>query len=460
MIRILVADDEELERMALRKIMEKNGLVDSVTIDEARNGREILEMVVRNEYDVVFMDIRMPGMDGLEVAEILRDRGIMSPIVIISAYDAFSYAQKAIKLGVYEYLLKPAGADVVLAALGHCLNYNSEIRKFSLREKQLETVSSEIAKTLETAIVAQMATNRIQRETIRQYLSMRDIERMAVSALVFRFQHFLAREKDPIFSSLFQIAASAAREASDRLGFRLIFSHDTSVGKMFVFFPSSSPREINPDNGERLSRIGFERSINSDNLWPIIKNMTEMLRKTAPVELFIGLAGPVSDGFETLLEAASKACELAYKACPIVRVSGKFGISSYKSQKQGGFEKEFATMGNGSSTSRSNFENRVIEFVNKHYMDDINLETLAAMVGISTFHLSHKLASELGIGFKEILSRTRTNKAKELLRGGASIKEASFLVGYRDQAYFSRVFRRTEGQSPKEFIENTAKKYK
>ncbi len=84
----------------------------------------------------------------------------------------------------------------------------------------------------------------------------------------------------------------------------------------------------------------------------------------------------------------------------------------------------------------------------------------AEMLGVNSFHLSHAISKELGIGFSELLRRVRINKAKELMIGGGSIKEASYLVGFSDQAYFTRVFKKLEGINPRQFIEQTAKKYK
>ena len=92
-------------------------------------------------------------------------------------------------------------------------------------------------------------------------------------------------------------------------------------------------------------------------------------------------------------------------------------------------------------------------------MEDLTLSTLARVLGFSPFHLSHKLSSELGFGFKDIVSRTRVNAAKRLMKGGASIKEASYLVGYKDQAYFTRVFKKLERLNPRQFID-IARKYK
>ena len=74
---------------------------------KACDGLEGLEVIRREKPDVVIMDIRMPDMDGLTMLEKLREEGVTSKAVILSAYSDFSYAKRAMELGVSNYLLKP-----------------------------------------------------------------------------------------------------------------------------------------------------------------------------------------------------------------------------------------------------------------------------------------------------------------------------------------------------------------
>jgi len=74
-------------------------------------------------------------------------------------------------------------------------------------------------------------------------------------------------------------------------------------------------------------------------------------------------------------------------------------------------------------------------------------------INISSSHLSRLLMKETGISFGEILSRIRIARAKSLLLNGVSVKVASFLVGFRDQSYFTKVFTKIEGISPSHYIE-------
>ncbi|HSV55672.1 MAG TPA: response regulator, partial [Magnetospirillaceae bacterium] len=112
--RILVADDESLERRALRRIL--SGLPNpGIVLLEAANGRQVVEAAAAGEIDLAFLDIRMPGMDGIEAARALKDLRPGARIVFVTAFDKFDYAREALRLGVDEYLLKPASAEEVLA---------------------------------------------------------------------------------------------------------------------------------------------------------------------------------------------------------------------------------------------------------------------------------------------------------------------------------------------------------
>ena len=115
-ITILVADDEALERRALSQILSQipNHEVDLI---EAANGRQAVERALSENPEIALLDIRMPGMTGLEAARILREKLPQLRIVFVTAFDEFDYAREAIRLDVDEYLLKPAAPQEVLSTV-------------------------------------------------------------------------------------------------------------------------------------------------------------------------------------------------------------------------------------------------------------------------------------------------------------------------------------------------------
>jgi two-component system response regulator YesN len=105
MKRILIVDDEYLVRLGLKTIIDwaEHGYI---ITGEASNGREALELFDRAGADVILADIKMPVMDGLELTRAVKEKNKKVKIIILSHYDEFSYAQEAINLGAFRYILK------------------------------------------------------------------------------------------------------------------------------------------------------------------------------------------------------------------------------------------------------------------------------------------------------------------------------------------------------------------
>ncbi len=120
MISALIVDDEDLSRYAARKLL-SDLYLDVSVVGEAVNGREAVELARELRPDLVIMDVRLPGLDGLEAARRVAEVCRRARIVIVSAYDDFTYAQKALNLGLAGYLLKPLSAEDSRATLDKVL---------------------------------------------------------------------------------------------------------------------------------------------------------------------------------------------------------------------------------------------------------------------------------------------------------------------------------------------------
>lgn len=116
MCRVLLVDDEYLEIAALKIIFHEE-MMDMTVVGEASNGRRAVELCKACDPDLIFMDIKMPGMDGLEATEIIKSRDREKVVIILTAYDDFNYAQKALKAGADDYILKPARPVDILEAV-------------------------------------------------------------------------------------------------------------------------------------------------------------------------------------------------------------------------------------------------------------------------------------------------------------------------------------------------------
>ena len=106
MMKVLVVEDEEMIRKGIVLAVDWAAL-DCVVVGEASNGAQALEAVERYDPSLIITDLKMPVMDGLEMLRQLRERGNNAFVIILTAYDSFSYAQTALRLGAVDFLLKP-----------------------------------------------------------------------------------------------------------------------------------------------------------------------------------------------------------------------------------------------------------------------------------------------------------------------------------------------------------------
>ena len=115
MYKVFLVEDEDIIRKGLRYVIDWQS-VGCVVVGEADNGIDGIKGIRALEPDIVLTDIRMIGMDGLEMlSSSIQESGYDA--IIISGYDEFAYAQRAVSLGVTEYLLKPIDFDLLYSAV-------------------------------------------------------------------------------------------------------------------------------------------------------------------------------------------------------------------------------------------------------------------------------------------------------------------------------------------------------
>ena len=116
MFNILVTDDEQIVIDSLSFIINKN-FADEMKVFTALSGTEAIEIVMKENIDIIFMDINMPGLSGLETVSVITKLKPNIVFVILSAFDRFQYAQEAINLGAYKYITKPVNRNVVIETI-------------------------------------------------------------------------------------------------------------------------------------------------------------------------------------------------------------------------------------------------------------------------------------------------------------------------------------------------------
>lgn len=126
---ILIADDEDRILKNMYQII-KDAFVDRAEIQLAANGLECIRIMREWTVDLLITDIRMPGLDGIELIQKVRETNSDVEILVISAYEDFNYAKRLIPYGVMDYLVKPISVDQLLGKVKNAMTKASaEIRK-------------------------------------------------------------------------------------------------------------------------------------------------------------------------------------------------------------------------------------------------------------------------------------------------------------------------------------------
>ncbi|MGO8695784.1 MAG: response regulator [Rectinemataceae bacterium] len=152
---VLIVDDEELSRIAVRKLLSRlfPGLP---VVGEAENGRIAVELAAKLAPDIVLMDIKIPAINGLDAASLVLRAAPNTAVIVVSAYDNFSFAQRALNMGLAGYLLKPIREEEFAAVFGAALE---RLRSRGLPSRPPEpaaaqTTASSLRARIEAAIAA------------------------------------------------------------------------------------------------------------------------------------------------------------------------------------------------------------------------------------------------------------------------------------------------------------------
>ena len=147
--KILVVDDEEVVRLSHIRTL----ATIHCDVEVVRDGKEALQVMERRPVDVVLLDLRMPGMDGMSVLKTIKHRWPETEVVIITGYPNLETAKEAVRLGAYDYLAKPVGPDEVINAANGAMTQ----KRWALhkdRTGQDEGIGSSTASGLKTSSFA------------------------------------------------------------------------------------------------------------------------------------------------------------------------------------------------------------------------------------------------------------------------------------------------------------------
>ncbi|MFQ6806397.1 MAG: response regulator [Lachnospiraceae bacterium] len=395
MRKVLIVDDELLARRMLKEsiVWEEYGYC---VAWEAQNGKEGLETAIRRRPDVIFVDIKMPLMDGLEMVKQLNSLGVSSKLVMLTCYDDFSYVREAMRYGAVDYLLKHTFEQEDLAAL------LGRIEKL-LRKEEANLESMNL---LKGDVLNKIIRKTITRSDVRSYV-----------------ETGILPSADPKYMVLYiKLQKELADEEAEQFGRTLKKSLEerTDPGTITDIFIS----RIREKETYTVLVCGEDSSISE------IKNqlrtaVAEFSKRMQGTEMgwMTGITYHLYYRWEDLGEALREARD-------VVQVEGEYLKCSSKVLM-------------------------AIEYIRNNYSRQISLEDIAEYAGISRIYLSQLFKKETGKNIRDYLAEYRLSKAKELLlTSNLKIYTISELCGFGSAQYFNRIFKKMTGFSPYQFKEN------
>lgn len=134
---VLVVDDEGANRYSVSKTLQRVGYV----VEEAASGEEALDQVDGQEFDVVLTDIRMQGIDGIELLRRIKDSSPDAIVILMTGYASLGTAVEALRLGAHDYLIKPSSSQDIRSSVGRGVE---RARNLKRRRRLLETIKSDV----------------------------------------------------------------------------------------------------------------------------------------------------------------------------------------------------------------------------------------------------------------------------------------------------------------------------
>ena len=502
--KVLIIDDEPDIREGFRHMLDWDSLGLSI-IGTASSGEEALPIIRKVSPDIVISDIVMHGLSGLDVIRKTKEAGIDTSFILISGYNDFRYAQKAISLGVSDYLLKPVDKDELLEALLKILGrlrsdkdaspdieilrknarylfiqhlINGEIRSqreieeglsnfavaFSDGESTVITIADRKGTGLsfsEKALGYIAESNAEPIESMgRNIIILNGNERLALH-FTRQLLEMLSKDGGDGFiagigstvPSLIDISRSYSESVA------AISYQAYGCGKR-IFTASDISRERPPLSTSDISIDELKRFIRQGDSAGIGKYMedffTKLLFASPPPPSYVkGMLLFLMDGIERgLSEDEGVSPDVFADLRPnlsdtmLLMDDIKHSVIRYFTRLSLSAVPE-ARIGN----------DRIIRECRKYVQDNIygriSEDELASRLGVSLPYLSTYFSKATGETFRSYVNKMRNEAAKEMLSDGMAIESVSEKLGYSDYRSFHRIFKKMNGESPSRWKKNT-----
>lgn len=497
----MIAEDEILERKALRYLLEKYYKNNLEIVAEASNGREAADFAIELKPDIILMDIKMPVLDGLEAGKIIKSELPETEIVILTAFNYFEYAKESIKIGVADYLLKPYSNEEFANIIDSLLNKFYIKKLLKNKNEQMEKKYTELLSLAENEIILNLIySHKPERVQIEEYKKILNIHSNKYCCLICLLKDDLKDEnveiiKDELKCFFTEVIGGVNKKEAvflifdDNIGKKLnktilkkvfdkkdiILSFGVGIIeddlKNFYLSYKKAKKDLyenqalneeeenifekNNNAYYKLLRSFIDNDINQFN---IIFEELILLRfnskdcyeinqyKIFISEIYEYLITNIPNYFKKNINKD----EILIFNEEINKINKIEDVTLLLKEKIKNLMILFKRIKEGESLG-------VIEkaknYIEENYMKDITLEKVANYVSMSSFHFSRIFYDAEGINFKDYLIKIRMEKAiNMLLKEKKTIKEIAQEVGYPDQNYFSRAFKKYTNSSPTEYF--------
>ena len=469
---------------------------------------------MKENIDIIFMDINMPGLNGLETVSVITKLKPNTVVIILSAFDRFQYAQEAMNLGAYKYITKPVNRNIVIETIKGAMDL-VEQKKGKLSadlelHKKLDMVSPMIEndfiyacifnneKSIELDSYLEYFNlsdnpwlfccfefpNINSENQYETYLKIHDLLNSEHRCLVSSFMMNRITVYIPLFSAnpdetetqelvkklytnlCYNISAGirsgVSQICSDKTRLQATYNEALSAlnkvnstgGILFAGSEISETKKAHSNSSEFRTQILNKLLLGDKNG---VKTFLEMYISELATEK-ISLEKIKNCLFELMVTSNNSTKENCKNftndtfdnAFAILSSENDVGMLREYVQKVL-FECIYAIQSEKSHDTNPAVK-KVCDYVDSHLAQDISLEQMADYAGVSSFYLSKLFKEEKGFTFINFISDKRLEKARQLLtETDLSIKEITAEVGYNDQNYFSRIFKNKYGLSPKEY---------
>ncbi|WP_419885266.1 response regulator transcription factor [Paenibacillus sp. B-A-8] len=506
MIKVMIVDDEPKLREGLRSLIpwEKLGYT---VVATAANGLQAIEKYHTFYPELIVADIRMPGMDGLEMISELRNEGSESHVLILSGHADFEYAKRAIGFRIDGYLLKPVDEDEMIVCLEQLRETIEQEQRFSdwneeeparnreallrtlLQPTSEEETDADLSRHAEAlgleqgdyeVILIELRKKAGANEeglqqiktvmeqhfskhpnasffTWSQYLGvlMKDPDPSAIkreelynelSDMIVKMEYDFIAVAGGVVSrpELAGESLSIARELSRRAFF---FKKGTIISADASGFLTGMKEETEElqDTESRLLLAVETGSLSA--IRPIVQTICAELIAAGSDELRI------KETFVRLLSTVLARLEPTYPEIrtyaaehspPIGELYQSYYLSDLQDQAVSFLEEIAGQMTSG----RGNEIKKITEIINRRYNENLKLETLSELFCYNSAYLGKMFKNTTGEYFNTYVDKVRIEKAKEFLTQGMKVYEVAEKVGYMNPDYFNAKFRKYVGISP------------